>query len=176
MISLQGLPQTAYSNTIMNSFRAAQGFADLSGCVVTDMWPRPRRLAAPQATPEHVEKNWIEAEKSRRQEAHVAAAIMYRLTLETALQVVHPKEGKPRRLIEAIDTAAAAGKITPDLRDWAHHIRLVGNEAAHEGGSPEEIAELANLTQMMLVYLFELPDKVVRMRASKAPNGDGNAS
>jgi Domain of unknown function (DUF4145) len=47
-----------------------------------------------------------------------------------------------------------------------HYIRLLGNEAAHDEKEPEqqEIDDLANLTRMTLVYLFEMPERVRRLR------------
>jgi len=61
-------------------------------------------------------------------------------------------------------------KITPDIKDWADHVRVEGNAALHD---PEEFAEddakaLRFFTEMFLRYVFELPGAVKEFRDKTA--------
>jgi hypothetical protein len=58
------------------------------------------------------------------------------------------------------------GRITADIRQWADHVRIVGNEALHD---PDDFTEsdaksLRYFTEMFLRYVFELPGKVKAYR------------
>jgi len=65
-----------------------------------------------------------------------------------------------------IDKLAAENLITPALKDWAHELRLDGNEALH-GDQPadEELAtRMERLTYFLLTYLYTLPAQVAAAR------------
>jgi uncharacterized protein DUF4145 len=68
-----------------------------------------------------------------------------------------------------IDAVASRGLITPDLKDWAHQIRLAGNEATHDHApySEEEASELLDFTELYLTYVYTLPK---RLELRKAKN------
>ena len=86
-----------------------------------------------------------------------SAGMMFRKTLEIALKTIRPTD--TGSLKTRIDNAADAGAITKDLAEWAHRIRLDGNEAAHEEEpfSSAEIQELQRFTELVLLYMFTLP-------------------
>lgn len=70
-----------------------------------------------------------------------------------------------RTLSFRIDDLHKKGEITKTLAEWAHKIRLDGNEAVHEmGGSDEEAREIVNFTRIFLQYVFELPDTIQKAR------------
>lgn len=68
---------------------------------------------------------------------------------------------------------AKEGLITKDMQEWAHKIRLEGNEAIHELEEPtkEQAVELQLFTELMLTYLFTLPAKV-RANIEVEPTAD----
>jgi hypothetical protein len=73
-------------------------------------------------------------------------------------------------LAARIDALAAEGLLTPNLKDWAHSLRFLGNDAVHEvDGIPEEEAvqgyELARFT---LTYVYTLPTQVATAREMRA--------
>lgn len=72
------------------------------------------------------------------------------------------KNLKPR-----IDALFNAGRLTSDLKDWAHQIRLDGNEGAHdeEELTPDQIRQLARFTELFLIYTFTLPAAVNRIKS-----------
>ena len=116
----------------------------------------PAPDAPPQHLPEHVGKRYSEA-VSIMGTAAESAGMMFRKTLETALKTIRPTD--TGNLKTRINKAADAGTITKDLAEWAHRIRLDGNEAAHEDEpiSSDEIQALQRFTELVLLYMFTLP-------------------
>ena len=53
---------------------------------------------------------------------------------------------------DRIDALEAKGALTTDLKDWAHQVRLGGNEAAHDE-SPDSKAEAEELLDFAELYL-----------------------
>jgi hypothetical protein len=50
-------------------------------------------------------------------------------------------------LAARIKKLADDGKLTPDIQEWAGHIRVLGNEAAHDEEPPtrQELSDLRSL-------------------------------
>ena len=62
-------------------------------------------------------------------------------------------------------------RITPDIKAWADHVRIEGNESLHD---PDEFTEadakpLRFFTEMFLRYVFELPGEVRAFREEPVP-------
>ena len=96
-----------------------------------------------------------------------AAGAMFRKTLDVTLTIKFPDiKGT---LNSRICAAAKQHKLTPELAQWAHQIRLDGNNAAHEEEplSQEEAQRLADFTNLVVQYLFTLPGMLER---AQAPN------
>jgi hypothetical protein len=90
-----------------------------------------------------------------------AAAIMFRRSIELAAKKLRP-DGKgdlKQRITDLSDDL-----ITPAMKDWAHHIRLDGNDATHdeEEFSKEDAATLHVFAEMFLTYAFTLPAMLKR--------------
>ena len=95
---------------------------------------------------------------------------MFRTTLEIALKIRFPKT-KAKNLNDCINNAVEQGNLTSDLAAWAHEIRLGGNEAVHdEPLSEEEAQDLRDFTELVLLYLFTLPEKLARARTRRELN------
>lgn len=61
--------------------------------------------------------------------------------------------------------------ITQQMKDWADHVRVDGNEALHD---PEEFEEadakpLRLFTETFLRYVYELPGEVAAFRGEAPP-------
>ena len=99
-----------------------------------------------------------------------AAGAMFRTTLETALKIKFPKT-KATNLKNRINKAVEQGNLTSDLAAWAHEIRLGGNDAVHEELlSEEEAQDLRDFTELVLLYLFTLPEKLRRAQTRREPD------
>lgn len=123
--------------------------------------PEPKIHAAPSETPAAAADAYIEALDSLHRGKWTSAASMLRRTLEIALRQFSP-EIEAWKLEKRIDKLADAHKITPALQQWAHELRLDGNEALHgTAAATEELAtRMERLTFFLLTYLFTLPAEV----------------
>ena len=83
--------------------------------------------------------------------------------------VVRELGGNGHTLSARIADLHAQGVITKGLADWAHQIRIGGNDAVHEmSGTPEEARELVEFTKLFLQFTFELPARINEVRTSRA--------
>lgn len=93
---------------------------------------------------------------------------MFRKTLEVATKMLDPELKLPlQRRIEAL---ADAKKIPKEVGEWAHEVRIVGNDAAHTSDEPNagDVDAIAEFTEAFLEYVFTMPEKF-RLRKSKEP-------
>ena len=67
---------------------------------------------------------------------------MFRKSLDVGLRYLAPDA--KGNLIKRIKYCAENGFLTPALAEWSHHIRIEGNDAAHDGDpfTVEEAEEL----------------------------------
>ena len=142
------------------------GFLDRWGIYLSRQWPEPLPGAAPDDTPPNVGKFFAQGVSSLETGSFDAAGMMFRKALESATKILDPDSANAR-LVRRIDLLAEAQKITPDLAQWAHEIRLGGNDAAHEEElfTQEEAEELRHFIESFLRYAFTLPS-AVRRRAT----------
>ena len=94
--------------------------------------------------------------------------------LDTGLKAKFPEiKGT---LYERIEEAAKQHKLTPDMVEWAHEIRLEGNNAVHEDKpfSKDEAEHLFAFTHLVFLYLFTLPGRLEEAQgaAAKAANSE----
>jgi hypothetical protein len=137
-----------------------------SGFLVPFVYPALEKTAVPEHVPETVATPFIQAVESRVAGHYDAAGAMYRKALDVGLKSIDPKlKGK---LYDRIEKLATENKLTPSLKDWAHGIRLDGNDASHEEDpfTKPEADEMHAFTQLVLTYLFTLPEKV-RLKGKK---------
>ena len=74
-------------------------------------------------------------------------------------------------LLNRIDVLEAKHAITPAMKDWAHLIRLDGNEATHGDNFDENSGtQIQSFTELFLIYAFTLPTRV----AEATPESDAH--
>ena len=131
---------------------------------INEMWPSPPQPNVPEAIPSNVEKALLQAEANFVQQHNEAAAVMYRRSLELALKAISPE--LKGTLASRIAQLGKIGKLTEDLVSWANEIRDLGNDGAHEEEPMErpELESLRGFTEMILKYLFTLPNMVAEKR------------
>jgi len=97
---------------------------------------------------------------------------MDRRTLEMVTKEQAP-EKSGSSLYERIEYLASIGKLTPALRDWAHALRVLGNEALHDVAdmTQSEAEQAHDLTRFILIYLYTLPRQVEIARELRSGNG-----
>lgn len=140
----------------------------LNGLRVEAIWPQQERIEAPNSVPDKVARTYIEAAEARTRQHWNAACGMYRRAMELALKAFAP-EIDPWKLEKRIDQLAAQHRITTDIQQWAHELRLDGNEALHgDDDATEEMTEqMHHLTHFLLIYLYTLPAQILEARARR---------
>ncbi|MDR6453925.1 DUF4145 domain-containing protein [Variovorax paradoxus] len=129
--------------------------------VVLTQWPKADVLEAPADVPEKIARTYVEAAEARRRRSWNAACGMYRRAMELALKAFAP-EVEAWKLEKRIDKLANEHRITRDIQQWAHELRLDGNEALHgdEDATEEMTEQMHHLTHFLLVYLYTLPKQI----------------
>jgi hypothetical protein len=71
---------------------------------------------------------------------------------------------------DRIDALAERKLLTPDLQDWAHQVRLGGNDAAHDEDpyTIEEASELLGFAELYLTYVYTLPGRLKTRKEAAA--------
>ena len=121
-----------------------------------ELYPRPLSLDAPKHTPENVTRYYVQGLENLPRNWD-AAGSMFRKALETGLKSKFPQ--KTGTLFDRIESARKARKLTPEMADWAHKIRKLGNSAVHDEipWTKDEALELRAFTELVFQYLFTLP-------------------
>ena len=131
-------------------------------------YPPPATPEAPDHLPDNVRAFFLEAVDNVKTGPNAAGA-MFRKSVDVALKHVAPE--LKGNLVKRIDKAADARKLTPELAKWAHHVRLEGNDAAHDEDpfTRKEAEALYQITELVLMYLFTLPG-MLRDRRGEPPD------
>lgn len=123
-----------------------------------------------KSVPSKVAADFISAVNCEAIGEYKPAATMFRRSLQ---QVMLDKKASGANLVNQIDDLSKNGIITPELKEWAHEIRLWGNEGAHPSKdgldvmSPEELREVRNFLEHMFEYIYIMPAKLTASRASR---------
>lgn len=136
---------------------------------VMAVYPSRKQSISPAHVPPAAAKSFVEGGECLSDGRYTSAVAMFRRSLEICLKNFSP-DIEAWKLEKRIDKLADKGLITPDLKTWAHKIRLEGNEAVHEEDEPtrEAATELQLFTEMVMTYLYTLPAKVQANLPSKA--------
>jgi hypothetical protein len=140
-----------------------------AGWAIKDIWPEPKQQLAPETVPAMIARNFVQASDAASREHWEAAGMAFRRVLELTMKDKGPD--LKGTLEKRINKLADQGKLTPDIAEWAHSIRVLGNEAAHDEDEPTEddITDLAAFTRVTLEYLYTMPAKVARRSSRIEP-------
>ncbi|PRG01753.1 hypothetical protein C6Q17_34995 [Burkholderia contaminans] len=132
--------------------------------------PPPPAPDIPDHLPDPVYRAFSEAESLKIAGFRGPAGNAYRRALEAAIKSVAPTLTKS--LYSRIEELTKQSLLTPSMRDFAHRIRTLGNEASHETPLVEddEIDDLAIFTKLFLMYQFTLPGMLPQPEAPLAAN------
>jgi len=125
--------------------------------------PKPPVPDVPDHLPDAVRKAFSEAENLRIAGFRGPAGNAYRRALEAGLKEVDAS--LKGTLYSRIEQLATQALLTPHMRDFAHRIRTLGNEASHETPvvDDDEIDNLAVFTKLFLMYQFMLPGMLPKL-------------
>lgn len=138
------------------------------GFRVTEFWPEQPQPTIPELIPPDVARVYLQAERNFPIAGNEeAAGTMYRKALDVAFKKIDPNlKGMLGHKIKAL---AEAGLLTEDIAVWSDQVRDIGNDAAHEEDpiTQNELTALRNFSEMVLRYLFSLPNAVKKRRGEK---------
>lgn len=166
LIANQGFVNMSWPGATTD-IHALQGTLDTVPFLSLGEWlPRAPTPDVPEHLPEPVAAAMLQAERARMTENNQALAAMgYRRTIELAMKSINTSGGS---LVQRIDNLVAAGKLTQELGSWAHEVRVVGNDGAHDFDEPStnDIEDVATFTRLFLLYTFTLPAMLAARRAA----------
>jgi hypothetical protein len=127
--------------------------------------------------PDSVAQDVKEALRCLWVKAYKACVVMCRRAIQSSAIAQSAKGG---RLIDQIDDLAKEGKITEALRQFAHEVRLVGNDGAHpdkdglENVTANDATDIVEFTREYLHHVYVMPAKLKARKApAPAPNQPG---
>lgn len=149
---------------------AAPGNIETNGYKVGDLWPQPEAPTIPRHVPEEYVPKLTEAEGAFGSGFHTGAAGLYRSLIDvtTKRQLRAAQLSEKGSLFDRLDRLADNHVIPKSVADWAHEVRVIGNEGLHEEASvsPEDCAMARSFAQTYLRYAFELPGDVAARRGT----------
>jgi len=131
------------------------------------LFPQLSRVL-PADAPEPVTRSWDQALKSFNAALYEPAAIMCRRCLEA---VCLEFNATGRNLYQKLESLAQSGVIDARLSEWAHSVRAVGNDAAHDPNvslSKDDARDALDFTEALLLYVFTLRRKFERFRQRRS--------
>jgi|SRR3989338_3787782 len=135
-------------------------------------YPLPLPGPVDARIPEQIRADFIEAKQCKASGAFRAASVMARRALQSICLDKGAKENE--KLGKQIDWMLAQNIITKDLKEWAHEVRLVGNDAAHpkKPSEDEKILEsdaddILQLLEQFSQVLYVAPALAAERRRSR---------
>lgn len=136
---------------------------------ITNVYPVVPVDRAPADVPSTIAAAYIEASENLHTGHFETCAILSRKVIDLATKDVRRSAPKSEKLYQRIDALKTEGIVTAAMADWAHAVRLDGNESTHSDDvvTKDEAADLLGFTHAFLLYAFTLPAMVAR-RANPA--------
>ena len=129
-----------------------------------------------EGLPDSIGGSLTQAHRSYSTTSYDACALMCRRGLEALCRTLQAKgNGLSRQLADL----KANGRIDARLLDWAHGVRLVGNEAAHDVDmtvTAEDARDILEFTEALLMYVFTLDAKFQSFEARRKSRTDGSGA
>lgn len=132
-------------------------------------WPTQTKTF-PEHWPKDVGRYWLQARRSLEGDNWDAAAVMARSGLQLLLR---RDNADGQTLLKEIDDLASKGRIPPVVREWAHELRVLGNEAAHPtpgslGVAGQDARRVVKFLRVLLELLVDLPHEIAQYRSEKS--------
>ena len=118
----------------------------------------------------NVAEDFSEALRCHWIKSYRASVVMCRRAIQSSAIAL---KAKGDRLIDQIDDLFKSGKITESLKDFAHEVRLTGNDGAHPDKdglndvTERDSIDIIEFTQEYLHHLYVMPAKL-KIRKARA--------
>lgn len=139
------------------------------------LFPMSSRLPV-EGLPQPVLRAFEQAVRSFSSSSFDACALMCRRALEALCKELEAGSGT---LQAKLDTLSKRGTIDARLASWAHGVRAVGNEAAHNTDaelSKDDARDALDFTEAILTYVYVLGRRFEAFEARRKKGGSGAAS
>ncbi len=135
--------------------------------IVIDTYPKREPVLAPENTPDLVGCFYREAVTDFRAGAKNSAVLMCGKVLETVCRELSPDFTGD--LYHRIEHLADAHILPAAMKEWAHELRLVRNQAAHslETVNPLDAKDMMSFTELFLIYIYTLPGMLAERRQNR---------
>jgi len=124
----------------------------------TVLYPAPAGSKL-EGLPISVDRAFEQARRSYSTSSYDACALMCRRALEILSKEL---DTSGKVLSQRLANLKEKGRIDARLLNWAHGVRLVGNEAAHDVDTEitaEDARDILEFTEALLLYVFTLDAK-----------------
>jgi hypothetical protein len=141
------------------------------GFSIVKSYPGKMPSAAPAFVDPPLDKYYLQAADALRSGHPDASGAMSRKVVDVSTQKLLGEDAKKFGTIQKrIDELAARNALTPQLKDWAHVVRLEGNDASHDEDpyTQEEADELLSFVELYLTYVYALPGRLEARRKQAA--------
>jgi hypothetical protein len=142
------------------------------------LYPNASRLPA-DGIPDPARRAYEQALRCYSAASYEACALMCRRCLEALCKSFSVAGNSLNRKVDALCTA---GIIDKRLAQWAHGVRAIGNEAAHDTDaelSKDDARDAIDFTEALLMYVFALNARFAefqqRRSAARAPSAGHSA-
>lgn len=132
--------------------------------------PRIAVTPCPEHVPSNIKSVFDEATTCLSLNCYTASGAMFRLCLDLTTKELlnewlesnknstdQPNSAQKDKLFNRIEFLIKQGIIPLDLKDYVHHIRLDGNDAAHDGNTQkEETEDLLDFSELFLERIYTI--------------------
>lgn len=129
--------------------------------------PEIKTHSAPDNTPERAAKFFVESKDDFQRGRYETSVMNCRKVIDIATKALMGDEAGNEQLSKRISMLHGKGKITEQMKDWAHIVRIDSNGAVHsdEEFSEEEAEQILGFTEVFLMYSFTLPAMIEKRRS-----------
>lgn len=128
---------------------------------------------APEDVPERVETAFIDGLDVLSQGRWTLAAGSFRTTLDRATKLLwkeaEQNEDWPKDLSPRIQALRSKLDLPWAITDWAHQVRIVGNEIHDlEDVTEDDAKDIAHFAEVFLTYTYTMPKRLENFRERRA--------
>jgi hypothetical protein len=126
-----------------------------------------------QSVPPLIAADFSEALRCQWIKSFKACVVMCRRAIQSSALDL---KAKGTRLIDQIDDLSATGRITQALQEFAHEVRLTGNDGAHPdkdglaGVHEKDANDIVEFTREYLHHVYVMPAKLKARKPSTPPS------
>jgi hypothetical protein len=131
------------------------------------LYPNEKKLPL-GGVPKTIKSAYDQAARSFAASLFEPCVLMCRKCLEATSKKLG---AKGRGLNSKLKSLYDSGQIDSRLHNWAHEIRLLGNEAAHEVDTKvtkRDARDILDFTEAILIYIFSLTSRFDAFRSRRA--------